>query len=212
MKRQKSEPVFKAYVMNQMSLMPQSYEEKIPAGHLVRLVNEAIEALDLEVLLAQYEGGGTSSYHPKMMLKVLVYAYCKKIYTSRKIAEALEENIHFMWLSGEQTPDFRTLNDFRGRRMKEVIEDVFGAVVEQIATPKSSASTSFALTTSSMIPRPISSSVRTNSVCTISTPGNTRRPTVMKASAVITSAGPARTVRLYPGKRQPPHPSQHETD
>ena len=118
--------------MNQMHLMPVSYEEKIPTGHLVRLVNEAIEALDLEVLLAQYEGGGTSSYHPKMMLKVLVYAYCKKIYTSRKIAEALEENIHFMWLSGEQTPDFRTLNDFRGKRMKAVIEAVFSAVVEQL--------------------------------------------------------------------------------
>ena len=118
--------------MNQMSLMPQSYEEKIPAGHLVRLVNEAIEALDLEILFSQYEGGGTSSYHPKMMLKVLVYAYCKKIYTSRKIAEALEENLHFMWLSGEQTPDFRTLNDFRGRRMKAVIETVFSAVVEQL--------------------------------------------------------------------------------
>ena len=132
MKREKSEPVFKPYVMNQMHLMPPSYEEKIPAGHLVRLVNEAIEALDLEILLEQYEGGGTSSYHPKMLLKVLVYAYCKKIYTSRKIAEALEENIHFMWLSGEQTPDFRTLNDFRGRRMKEVIEDVFSAVVEQL--------------------------------------------------------------------------------
>ena len=132
MNKRKSAPVFKPYVMNQMSLLPQSYEEKIPAGHLVRLVNEAIEELDLELLLAQYEGGGTSSYHPKMMLKVLVYAYCKKIYTSRKIAEALEENIHFMWLSGGQTPDFRTLNDFRGKRMKEVIEDVFSAVVEQL--------------------------------------------------------------------------------
>lgn len=132
MNKQKSALVFKPYVMNQMSLLPQSYEEKIPAGHLVRLVNEAIEALDLELLLAQYEGGGTSSYHPKMMLKVLVYAYCRKTYASRKIAEALEENIHFMWLSGGQTPDFRTLNDFRGKRMKEVIEDVFSAVVEQL--------------------------------------------------------------------------------
>ena len=134
MSKQKSIPVFKAYMMNQMNLLPQSYEEKIPAGHLVRLVNEAIEALDLKVLLAQYEGGGTSSYHPKMMLKVLVYAYCKKIYTSRKIAEALEENIHFMWLSGDQTPDFRTINDFRGKRMKEVIDEVFSAVVEQLVS------------------------------------------------------------------------------
>lgn len=132
MSKQKTTPIFKPYVMNQMSLLPQSYEEKIPAGHLVRLVNEAIEALDLSILLGQYEGGGTSSYHPKMLLKVLVYAYCKKIYTSRKIAEALEENIHFMWLSGGQTPDFRTLNDFRGRRMKAVIDEVFSAVVEQL--------------------------------------------------------------------------------
>ena len=104
----------------------------IPEGHLVRLVNEAVEELDLEIMLGQYEGGGTSSYHPKMMLKILVYAYCKKIYTSRKIGEALEENIHFIWLSGGQTPDFRTLNDFRGKRMKEIIEEVFSAVVEQL--------------------------------------------------------------------------------
>jgi len=112
--------------------MPRSYEEMIPEGHLVRLVNEAVEELDLEIMLGQYEGGGTSSYHPKMMLKVLVYAYCKKIYTSRKIGEAMEENIHFIWLSGGQTPDFRTLNDFRGKRMKEIIEEVFSAVVEQL--------------------------------------------------------------------------------
>ena len=115
-----------------MSLMPQRYDEKIAEGHLVRLVNEAIDALELEILLAQCKGGGTSSYHPKMMLKVLVYAYCKKIYTSRKIAEVLEENIHFMWLSGEQTPDFRTINDFRGRRMKGVIDEVFSVVVERL--------------------------------------------------------------------------------
>lgn len=132
MPKRKSDPVFKPYVMNQMRLMPLSYDEKIPAGHLVRLVNEAIDALDLAVLEEQYAGGGTSSYHPKMLLKVLVYAYCKKIYTSRKIAESLEENIHFMWLSGDQTPDFRTINDFRGRRMKGVIEEVFSTVVEQL--------------------------------------------------------------------------------
>ena len=53
MNKQKSEPIFKAYVMNQMRLMSQSYEEKIPAGHLVRLVNEAVDALELEILLAQ---------------------------------------------------------------------------------------------------------------------------------------------------------------
>lgn len=53
-----SKAIFKPYVMNQQKLMPPSYEEKIPGGHLVRLVNEAIEALDLDILLAQYEGRG----------------------------------------------------------------------------------------------------------------------------------------------------------
>jgi transposase len=76
--------------------------------------------------------GGTSSYHPKMLLKVLVYAYCKQIYSSRKIAEALRENIHFMWLSGGNQPDFRTINDFRGSRMKGLIEEIFAEVLEHL--------------------------------------------------------------------------------
>ena len=75
--------------MNQMSVMPRSYEEVIPANHLVHVVNKVIEAIELQLLLAQYVGGGSLSYHPMMMLKVLVYAYCKKIYSSRKIAEAV---------------------------------------------------------------------------------------------------------------------------
>jgi len=112
--------------------MPPSYAEKIPADHLVRVVNEAVEQLDLSSLLAQYPGGGRSSYHPLMMLKVLVYAYAEKIYASRRIAKALRENIYFMWISGENTPDFRTINDFRGSRMRGVIDDVFSAVLEHL--------------------------------------------------------------------------------
>jgi len=68
-----------------------------------------------------------------MMLKVVVYAYCKKIYTSRKIAAAVRENIHFMWISGGNRPDFRTLNEFRRERMKAVIGEVFSTVVEYLA-------------------------------------------------------------------------------
>jgi transposase len=93
-KRKAMKPVFKPYNMGQMLLMPQSYEEMIPEDHLVRVVNRAVEQMDVESLVGQYTGGGTSSYHPKMMLKVLVYAYCQKIYTSRKIAAALRENIY----------------------------------------------------------------------------------------------------------------------
>jgi transposase len=132
MKRKASAPVFKPYVMNQVALMPPSYDEKIPADHLVRVVNAAVEKIDLSSLLAQYPGGGRSSYHPLMMLKVLVYAYAEKIYSSRRIAKVLRENIYFMWISGESMPDFRTINDFRGSRMKGVIGEVFGAVLEYL--------------------------------------------------------------------------------
>jgi len=118
--------------MNQVALMPPSYDEKIPVDHLVRVVNDAVEKIDVGALLAQYPGGGRSSYHPVMMLKVLVYAYAEKVYSSRRIAKALRENIYFMWISGESTPDFRTINDFRGSRMKGMIDAVFSAVLEHL--------------------------------------------------------------------------------
>jgi hypothetical protein len=70
--------VFKPYTMEQPSLLPQSLDELVPEDHLVRVVNRVIEQLDLEPLLAKYKGGGTSSYHPKMMLKVLAYAYASR--------------------------------------------------------------------------------------------------------------------------------------
>ena len=133
MKRKRAAPVFKPYIMNQAALLPPSYNELIPDNHLVRVVNEAVEKIDVSALMAQYKGGGTSSYHPKMLLKVLVYAYSERIYSSRRIAKALRENIHFMWISGESRPDFRTINDFRGSRMKAVIEEVFAAVLEYLA-------------------------------------------------------------------------------
>lgn len=116
--------------MNQPSLIPPSLDELIPEGHIVRVVNEAIDQIDIDKLIQKYKGGGTSSYHPRMMLKVLVYAYTQRIYTSRQIAKGLRENIQFMWISGRNTPDFRTINRFRGSRMKGVIEDVFGQVVQ----------------------------------------------------------------------------------
>jgi transposase len=72
------------------------------------VVNKAVEENDVSALLAQYKGGGTSSYHPKMLLKVLVYAYTERIYTSRRIAKALRENNYFMWIRGESRLDFRT--------------------------------------------------------------------------------------------------------
>ncbi|MFD2880572.1 transposase [Paenibacillus rhizoplanae] len=67
---------------------------------------------------------------PKMLTKVMIYAYTQRIYSSRQIAKAVRESIPFMWLAGRQRPDFRTLNRFRSQRMKNVLETVFTAVLQ----------------------------------------------------------------------------------
>jgi len=97
-----------------------------------RVVNRVIDGLSLGALLQRYKSGGTSSYHPRMMLKVLIYAYTQRIYSSRQIAKALRENVNCMWLSGGNRPYFRTLNRFRGSRMKEVIGEVFTEILEYL--------------------------------------------------------------------------------
>lgn len=85
--------------------------------------------MDISDQINQYEGGGTSGYHRRMLLKVLLYAYSMKIYTGRKIARALGQDIHFMWLAGMSRPDFRTINSFRSSKAKEVIETLFSSML-----------------------------------------------------------------------------------
>lgn len=115
--------------MGQSILLPTNLDELIPPNHLVRVVNAFVEQMNLAPLLTRYKGGGTSSYHPKMMLKVFIYAYTQKIFSSRRIAKALRESIPFMWLSGNNRPDFRTINRFRGELLKGIIEEIFLAVL-----------------------------------------------------------------------------------
>jgi transposase len=124
--------IFKPYEQKQPMLLPPNLEELIPAGHLVRVVDNIIEQIDIDPLIKQYKGGGTSAYHPKMLVKVIIYAYTQRIFSSRQIAKGLRENINFMWLSGMNRPDHRTVNRFRGKIMKAVIDEVFYAVVEQL--------------------------------------------------------------------------------
>jgi transposase len=80
-------------------------------------------------LYSAYAGGGTSAYHPSMLLKVVVYAYLRNVYSSRKMEEALGENIHFMWLSGSSRPDHNTLARFRSGPLKKGLREVFSQVV-----------------------------------------------------------------------------------
>lgn len=129
MSKIKKSIVFKEYCPQQLLFLPPSLEELIPPTHLVRVVNEVVERMDITELMNLYEGGGTSAYHPRMLLKVLLYAYCIKIYTGRKIARALGQDIHFFWLSGMSRPDFRTINTFRSSKAKEVIEVLFSSML-----------------------------------------------------------------------------------
>lgn len=128
-KRHDLKVVFKTYDQRQPLLLPPSLEELIAPDHPVRVVSQVIDAVDLQPLLSKYKAGGTSSYHPRMLLKVLVYAYINNIYSSRKIEQALKEHIPFMWLSGMNTPDHNTINRFRGERLQDALEKVFSQVV-----------------------------------------------------------------------------------
>lgn len=120
---------FKNLPLNSPSLFPQDIFEKIPNNHPVRLINEVVDRLNIDHIIDQYKGGGTTSFHPRMMIKVLFYAYTTNVYSCRKIEKALQENIHFMWLSGNSLPDYRTINYFRGKRLKTHIQTLFADVV-----------------------------------------------------------------------------------
>jgi transposase len=124
-----SKPVFKPYEPNQIFLLPPSIEEMIASAHPVRVVDAIIEKININPLIKLYKGGGTSSYHPKMLLKVLVYSYLKNIYSSRKMEELSKENVHMMWISGMNKPDHHTLNRFRSERLKKVLEEIFSQIV-----------------------------------------------------------------------------------
>jgi transposase len=87
----KKPPSFIPYQQHQLTLLPPSLEELIPEKHIVRVVNRTIDSLDLTKLYERYEGGGRSSFHPAMMLKVVIYAYTQKIYTCRLIAKECRE-------------------------------------------------------------------------------------------------------------------------
>jgi len=114
--------------------MPPSADELIPPNHLVRVVSRTIDEMDLEPLLKTYaKGGGASRFHPIMMFKVFVYGYMTRVFSSRMLAKALRENVMFMWLSGGQTPDFRTLNTFRSSKLKDAMDEVFMATVKLLA-------------------------------------------------------------------------------
>src|ERR1035437_5172917 len=96
---------FKSYNQGQITLFPTSLDEKIPQCSPVRLINQIVDNLDITKVFDTYKGGGTSAYHPRMMLKVVLYSYLNNMYSCRKIEQALQDRVSFMWLSGNPKTD-----------------------------------------------------------------------------------------------------------
>ena len=124
-----SKVVFKYYNSNDTLLLPPNLGDYLPITHPCRLVSKIIDSLDISSIESSYKGGGSSSYNPRMLLKVIVYAYLDNVYSGRRMEKLLVENIAYMWLSGLQTPDFRTLNLFRSKRLSGCFEDLFTQIV-----------------------------------------------------------------------------------
>ena len=119
--------MFKPYIQSQSQLLPQSLEESIATDHLARLISHSVDQMDISSIEQLYSMNGQHAYHPRMLLKVLIYGYASGIRSSRKLADKLHEDIVFMWLGGRQDPDFRTIADFR----KDKLAD-FKSLFEQV--------------------------------------------------------------------------------
>ena len=103
------------YDPDQQLLLPAALQEWLPPDHLAYFISDVVDQLDLLAITARYEEErrGGPPYHPRMMVKVLLYGYCTGVASSRRIAQRLHEDIAFRVLAANNTPDFRTISDFR---------------------------------------------------------------------------------------------------
>ena len=122
-------PRFKLYNQSQLSLLPPSLDDLVPDNHPARIVNDIINQIDIHPLILTYKPIGTTSYHPIMMLKLIVYGYVSNVYSSRKLETACKENVAFMWLTGMSYPDHNTINRFRSERLKTSLRKIFDQIV-----------------------------------------------------------------------------------
>lgn len=122
---------YRPYFPDQDLLLPQSLREWLPEGHLAYFVSDVVDQLDLSPFHAPYAGDGRrkSPFDPRMMLKILIYAYATGVFSSRKIARKLEEDVAFRVLAADNFPSHRTLCDFRKRHLT-AFRHVFVQVVQ----------------------------------------------------------------------------------
>ncbi|MDQ1452554.1 MAG: hypothetical protein QOK38_2420 [Acidobacteriaceae bacterium] len=110
-------------------LMPPSVDEWLPEQHLARFIVEVVEGLDLRGMSGSYRGSGSASYHPSVLLSILVYGYATGVYSSRKLERATYDSVAFRFIAGNEHPDHDTIASFRRRFLKQ-IEGLFVEVLK----------------------------------------------------------------------------------
>jgi len=121
---------YRPYCPDQLFLLPPSLQDWLPENHLVYFVGDVVDQMDLTDIESYYEkeDRGQPPYHPRMMTKILVYAYCVGVFSSRKIQKRLLEDVAFRVLAANNQPDFRTISDFRKIHHK-ALEGLFQQVL-----------------------------------------------------------------------------------
>lgn len=120
---------FRPYEPDQLLLLPPALSDWVPEKHLARFVGDVVDGLDLSVIEDAYdEERGYPPYHPRMMVKVLLYAYATGTYSSRRMEAKLQDRVAFRFLAAGNEPDFRTISDFR-KRHGEALSELFGQVL-----------------------------------------------------------------------------------
>ena len=122
----------KSYSNNDRLFFLLNPSEDIAENDPVRIVDAIVEHLDLKDFKKLYRERGRCAYHPKMMLKIILYAYMNNIYSCRKIERQVQRDIHYIWLAAQERPDFVTINRFRNR-VKNEINGIFTQMVLLLA-------------------------------------------------------------------------------
>lgn len=115
-------PSYRPYEPRQQQLLPQALEDWLPEAHLANYISETVDGFDLSAFHARYSDGGPRNqpFHPAMMVKVLIYGYATGVFSSRKIARKLHDDVAFRVLGAGNFPMHRTICDFRSLHLKEL--------------------------------------------------------------------------------------------
>ena len=127
------EKTFRPWDVDQQLLFPPSLRDFVPHDHLSQFIRDLVrEELDLSPIYAHYTVlRGQPPYHPALMTALLLYSYCRGLYSSRRIEQACEERVDFMALTGMARPDHSTICQFRvdhGQELQKLFQAREGAV------------------------------------------------------------------------------------